>query len=208
MQTICIGPLCMHPLPPRFIQCETHGHSHAHILRKLVNKHCLHPLLAKLPSHMLVLSCHHFRWGEAMWFRVSNRHQEQKQVQIWDHASAHWTTTTQTNTWADTSRSQSPPASFSHQQLAFPQKPWQRHHHGYTPWQPHCCAEAEMPTHNLLFLQLWYIKYDLMGAQSCTCCSQLEQWCDVGRTSGRPVPFRWNECSCAVATSGSQKQSQ
>lgn len=35
MQTISIGPLCMHPLPLRFVKCERHEHhvhGHAHTL--------------------------------------------------------------------------------------------------------------------------------------------------------------------------------
>lgn len=53
-----------------------------------------------------------------------------------------------------------------------------------------CRRAAEMPTRNLLFFQLRYIIYDLMGAWSCAAVSA-HGW--SGETSGSPVLFRWNE---------------
>lgn len=51
MQTIHVGPLCMHPLPLRFMKCETRPHGHAHFgRRRLVNRHCLCLLWATFPS--------------------------------------------------------------------------------------------------------------------------------------------------------------
>lgn len=174
MQTIHVGPLCMHPLPLRFMKCETRPHGHAHFgRRRLVNRHCLCLLWATFPSCTL----------------------EPPRPNTHSHTHTHSPSRLHTQNLEDVRQELECSRPFTHHQLTTPyphptlrQSPWLR-----TIATPPLLQKAtRTPARNLRFFKR--TSGAAMKSNTCTTlfCSEVSRGCLNNRSAAhRDLSVRW-----------------